>query len=153
MTKKKIGSLIRPDDLRQLAEEIAREKAPQLSENLDKLSPQEQRQLLYELRVHQVELEMQNESLRQTQEELESSQLRYFNLYDQAPGGYFTQNKDGLILEANLKAGSLLGVARKTLNEGYNKKAKSKKRSSTIGGAVLGTVAIVAVVLVALSGD
>ena len=37
--------------------------------------------------------------------------------------------------------------------EGYNKKAKSKKRSSTIGGAVLGTVAIVAVVLVAMSGD
>jgi len=118
MTKKKIVSLAaRPDDLRRQAEEIIRGKTPQLSENLDTLSLKEQRKLLYELRVHQIELEMQNKSLRQTQEELESSKSRYFNLYDLAPVGYFTQNKDGLILEANFKAGSLLGVARKTLNK------------------------------------
>lgn len=115
MNKKKIDSLSRPDDLRRQAEEIIRGKTPQISENMDKLSPQEQRQILYELRVHQIELEMQNESLRQTQEELESSKSRYFNLYDLAPVGYFTQKKEGLILEANLTAGNLLGVARSTL--------------------------------------
>ena len=112
MTKKKIGSLSRPNDLRRQVEEIIRGKVPKLPENIDSLSPKEQRKLLHELEVHQIELEMQNESLRQTQEELESSRVRYFNLYDLAPVGYFTQNKEELILEANLKAGNLLGVAR-----------------------------------------
>jgi len=115
MTKKKIGSLSRPNDLRWQAEEIARGKVSQLSENLDTLSPEEQRQLLHELRVQQIELEMQNESLRRTQEELESSRVRYFNLYDLAPVGYFTLSEEGLILEANLTASSLMGVARSTL--------------------------------------
>ena len=115
MTKKKIGSLGWPNDLRRQAEEIIRGKTPQLSENLDMLSPEEQRKLLHELEVHQIELTMQNESLRLTQEELESSRVRYFNLYDLAPVGYFTQNKEELILEANLKAGSLLGVEKSAL--------------------------------------
>ncbi|HUW23221.1 MAG TPA: PAS domain-containing protein, partial [bacterium] len=115
MNKKMIDSLRRPDDLRRQAEGIARGKAPQLSENLDKLLPQEQRKLLYELRVHQIELEMQNKSLRKTQGELESSQLRYFNLYDLAPVGYFTLTEEGLILKANLTARSLLGVERSVL--------------------------------------
>jgi PAS domain S-box-containing protein len=115
MTKKNIGSLSRPDDLRRLAEKIVRGKTPQISENLDTMSPQEQRQLLYELRVHEIELEMQNESLRQTKEELESAQMRYFNLYDLAPVGYFTLTREELILETNITAGSLLGVARNTL--------------------------------------
>ena len=115
MNKKKIGSLGRPDDLRRQAEEIVQGKIPQLSEKLDPLSSEEQRQLLHELRVHQIELEMQNESLRKTQGELESSQLRYFNLYDLAPVGYFTLTEEGLILEANLTARSLLGVERSVL--------------------------------------
>ncbi len=115
MTKKKIGSLSRPDNLRWQAEEIARGKTPQLSENLETLLPEEQRQLIHELQVHQIELEMQNESLHRTQEELESSRVRYFNLYDLTPVGYFTLSEGGLIKEANLTAGSLLGVARSAL--------------------------------------
>jgi len=115
MTKKKIGSLGQPEDLRRQVGEILREKDPQLSENLDSLSPQERRQLFHELQVHQIELEMQNESLRQIQEELELSRLRYFNLYDLAPVGYLTLSEKGLIQEANLTAGSLLGMTRSTL--------------------------------------
>jgi PAS domain S-box-containing protein len=101
--------------LRKQAEAIAREKAAQMPENLDTLSPSEARQVLHELQVHQIELEMQNEELRRTQEELEASRARYFDLYDLAPVGYFTISEQGLVLEANLTAAKLLGVARGTL--------------------------------------
>jgi two-component system, cell cycle sensor histidine kinase and response regulator CckA len=98
--------------LRQRAEALARERAGTMPENLDALSPEAVRSALHELRVHQIELEMQNDELRRTQEELEASRERYFDLYDLAPVGYFTVSEPGLILEANMTAAKLLGVTR-----------------------------------------
>ena len=64
------------------------------------------------LRVHQVELQMQNEELRQIQHKLDAERERYFDLYDLAPVGYCTISAAGLILEANLSLATMLGVAR-----------------------------------------
>jgi PAS domain S-box-containing protein len=101
--------------LRQRAEARALAKTVQLAETWEQLSPEAVRQLLHELHVHQIELEMQNEELRRTQVALEASRARYFDLYNLAPIGYFTLSEHGLILESNLTAAGLLGIARREL--------------------------------------
>ena len=58
---------------------------------------------------------MQNEELRRAQGELEAVRARYFDLYDLAPIGYFTVSEAGMILEVNLTAANMLGVARGAL--------------------------------------
>jgi PAS domain S-box-containing protein len=70
---------------------------------------------LHELRVHQVELEMQNEELRKAQQTIEASRTSYANLYDFSPVGYLTLDKSGLILKANLTISGMLGVERSLL--------------------------------------
>ena len=99
-------------DLRRRAEEMA---GADEDKTLDMLLPEDRRQVLHELRVHQIELEMQNEELRRASVELEASRVRYFDLYDLAPVGYVTLSHKGLILQANLTAANLLGLARNNL--------------------------------------
>lgn len=109
----------RPHDagaaLRREAEKAARVTAAEPPERLTASTPEETRQLLHALRVHQIELEMQNEELRRTQLELDSARARYFDLYDLAPVGYCTVSAQGRMLEANFTAVTLLGVTRGTL--------------------------------------
>ncbi|MDM8520141.1 EAL domain-containing protein [Anaerolineales bacterium HSG6] len=73
------------------------------------------RALIHELHVHQIELEMQNETLRQTQLQLEENRDKYADLYDFAPVGYFTLSHTGLILELNLTGANLLEQPRSRL--------------------------------------
>ena len=79
------------------------------------LTPDAQQKLLYELQVHQIELEMQNDELRRTQAALDTAQARYFDFYDLAPVGYVTVSEQALILQANLTTANLLGVPRSKL--------------------------------------
>ncbi|OIQ52023.1 Alkaline phosphatase synthesis sensor protein PhoR [Pseudodesulfovibrio hydrargyri] len=97
------------DKLRHQAEALI-----QATESADKspLSSEAAQQALHELRVHQIELELQNEELRRAQTELDAVRARYFDLYDMAPVGYCTVSEKGLTLEANLTAATLLGMLR-----------------------------------------
>ncbi len=89
---------------RQKAEQLLRDgKLKNLlatDENLPKI--------IHELHVHQIELEMQNDELRQTQLHLKQVQQKYSDLYQFAPIGYFTFDKNGCILEVNLAGAELL---------------------------------------------
>ncbi len=75
-------------------------------------------ELLHELHVHEVELEIQNEFLREAQVELAHACERYADLYDFAPVGYLTLEEDGAIVEANLTMAMMLHLDRKTLVAG-----------------------------------
>ncbi len=66
-------------------------------------------ELIEELRIHQIELSLQNDDLRQTQHDLEQSRNKYLDLYDFAPVGYFTVDSSMLIVEANWTFFVMLG--------------------------------------------
>ena len=79
------------------------------------LSSSETANLIHELQVHQIELEIQNTELLQSQAELEAAHARYFDIYEMAPVGYLILNEKNAILEANLTATNLFGVTRSAL--------------------------------------
>ncbi|MBF0230458.1 MAG: PAS domain S-box protein [Desulfamplus sp.] len=101
--------------LRQHAEDILKEESIQPVDNIKSLSDEEIKRTIHELQVHQLELEMQNEELSRVNEEKDAIAARYFDLYDLAPVGYCTLSDEGIIIEANLTAATLLGIPRREL--------------------------------------
>jgi len=75
------------------------------------------RNLVQNLRVHQIELEMQNRELREAQRTLEEARDRYTDLYDFAPVGYLTLDAQGVIREINLTGTRQLARPRAELLE------------------------------------
>ncbi|MFT5698588.1 MAG: PAS domain S-box-containing protein [Desulforhopalus sp.] len=94
-------------DLRKRAQKFLSEKS-----QAQEMSNAAVQRLVHELDTYQIELELQNEDLRNLQEELERSRSRYATLYDFAPIAYMTLSDKGMILEANLTSGGLLGIQR-----------------------------------------
>ena len=95
--------------------DAATARLAQARPDITRLSPEE---LLYELQVHQIELEMQNDSLRealQAQEVLEAARDRYVTLYEFAPVGYLTLSRAGLITDINGTGAAFLGEEKSTL--------------------------------------
>src|SRR5215831_15330999 len=76
---------------------------------LEALKHDENQDLLKELQVHQLELEIQNRELRETQQQLAHSRLRYADLYDFSPIGYASLSETSVIEEINITGGKLLG--------------------------------------------
>ena len=97
------------------AEALFRKQSAQSPEPLKAISPETTRRALHELRIHQIELEVQNDELRHSQEALDISLSRYFDLYDLAPVGYFTLSESGVIRQINILASTLLGTLRSAL--------------------------------------
>jgi PAS domain S-box-containing protein len=117
MTDKKDLDNVGSDSALRDAAEGQLGKFPDTSTEIKDLTPEE---IIHELRVHQIELEMQNEELQRVQLQLEESRDKYQDLYDFAPVGYFTLSQKGLISEANLTGASQLGMPRpKLINLGF----------------------------------
>jgi PAS domain-containing protein len=68
--------------------------------------------LLHELQVHQVELDLQAQELRESRAELEAALRRQIELYDFQPVGCFTVDRQDALHEMNLAGASMLGIAR-----------------------------------------
>ena len=113
--KSKSNESKRIAELRRRAEELTRGQGLASAENLKPPSPEDALRLIHELRVHQVELKMQNDELLRVQAELDATRARYFDLYNLAPVGYLILSHEGRISEANLTAVNLLGLARAAL--------------------------------------
>jgi chemotaxis family two-component system sensor kinase Cph1 len=103
-------------ELRKKAEELLASKP----EALDTFPREDMRELIHELDIHQAELEVQNEELRRAQLELETSQAKYYALYNFAPVAYFTLDKKGSVLEANLAAAALLEEERRLKRRSFS---------------------------------
>ena len=72
-------------------------------------------ELIHELQTFQVELELQNEELHRSQQELMEFKMRYTELYDFTPVGYVCLDTKGVILNANLTLGDMLSEERSSL--------------------------------------
>src|SRR5262249_24880915 len=103
MTRTNIEKMSRSELIRELKKaQAARREAV---ERLDEADPE---RIMYELQINQIQPEMQNRELKESQRRLEESRGRYSDLYDFAPVGYCTLDPEGYIDEINLTASAML---------------------------------------------
>lgn len=96
--------------------------------------------LLHELQVHQVEVDLQDEELRRSRAELETSLNRQVQLYDYAPVGLFTVDLNAVLRELNQTGAALLGLERDSLR-GRSLDSFLTAEGASILRATLGRVA------------
>ena len=91
-------------------------------------------ELIHELKIHQAELEIQNEELKRAQLELSDLHRQYEHLYEFAPCGYITLNKKGIITRINLTGARFLEAARQlTKTSSFSQFIHSNYRSAFLG--------------------
>lgn len=79
------------------------------------LSELDIKNIIHNLEVHRIELEMQNDDLQRANKELEQARRKYVDLFEFAPLGYLTIDRQYRITEANVTFARLLGVPRKQI--------------------------------------
>ncbi len=105
-------SFTNPEMLRKKAEKLLKAKEKKAA---NALKENDVNKLLHELQVHQIELEMQNEELRQANETAETALKKYTMLFDLAPVGFFSLDSNGTIYELNFTGADMLGERRFSL--------------------------------------
>ena len=106
--KRKPGSAPPPEDLRGRTEQALAAKGGRLK----RMPEPDVQELVHNLQVHQIELGMQNDQLRQTQQALEEARDRFSDLLRFCPARAADLETVGEVLEANLAATRLLGLER-----------------------------------------
>jgi signal transduction histidine kinase len=106
--KKEAGA----ENLRQKAEDLLKKNE---TKSADLYHESDNLKLIHELHVHRIELELQNEELKQANDQAERISEKYTELYDSAPIGYFTLSKEGYITELNLVGALMLHKERSQL--------------------------------------
>ena len=100
-------------DLHRRAEaRLQKQRKKQRSEARGPASAADTRRLVHELQVHQIELEMQNEELSQASAQAAAAADKFSDLYDFAPVGYMTLDRNATIRQVNLSGARLLGLDR-----------------------------------------
>lgn len=88
-----------------------REKAEELLKSgmQENIPETDQVKLVHELKVHQIELELQNEELASANSIAQSAVKNYTELFDFTPACYFTLSREGEILNLNNSGAQMLG--------------------------------------------
>ena len=130
-------------DLRLLDEDSLKSKLTSIPINPSEADWQ---RVVLELKVHQIELEMQNEELVKAKERAEiavkNAEIaieKYTELYDFAPSGYFTLSKEGIILDINFRASRMLNKKRSLLKNSTFGFFVSNDTKQTYNNFLIGT--------------
>lgn len=122
--KDTITTAYKSRELRETAEKILNNRI-----NDTEAIPNDYRELLRDLQVHQIEVEMQKEELKLSKKEILDSRKKYLDLYNSSPVGYLTLSKDCMIKEINDTGASILGISiRGLINTSFLSFLKSDSR-------------------------
>ncbi|MDD5265956.1 MAG: PAS domain S-box protein [Methylococcales bacterium] len=99
------------NDVRKRAESLMSKSGADIA----RMSTLDIEKMLFEFQVHQIELELQNEELTRTQQELSDSRDDFARIYNLSPVAYLTLNGQGVIKKANIAATRLLGESKESL--------------------------------------
>jgi PAS domain S-box-containing protein len=89
--------------------EQAKARLAQSVSTVENLSLEEIKTLFHEYQVYQIELELQNEELRDAQKQCEIARDRFARLYNDAPVGYLTIDHSGIIAQTNQTFAEMVG--------------------------------------------
>ncbi|MFP4397285.1 MAG: PAS domain-containing protein, partial [Desulfonatronovibrio sp.] len=91
--------------LREKAEARLKNTMPEI----DSLGPAEIKTLIHDYQVYQIELEIQNEELRSTQQQLSQARDQFVSLYNNAPAGYISIDHSAIIHQTNETFAAMVG--------------------------------------------